>query len=87
MHTVMFVCFSCKSSRVLLDFACILHWAWHILAKPVRTTSIEGGFEYSQRKIRLSTVKVHGVEPSVIVKQNVLRDFTTREKKKKRWNK
>lgn len=37
----------------------------------------------AKEKIRLSTVKVHGVEPSVIVKQNVLRDFTTREKKKK----
>lgn len=34
-------------------------------------------------EIRLSTVKVHCVEPSVIVNQNVLRDFSTQEKKKK----
>lgn len=34
-------------------------------------------------EIRLSTVIVHCVEPSVIVNQNVLRDFSTQEKKKK----
>lgn len=34
-------------------------------------------------EIRLSTVKVHCVEPSVIVNQNVLRDFSTQEKKNK----
>lgn len=33
-------------------------------------------------EIRLSTVIVHCVEPSVIVNQNVLRDFSTQEKKK-----
>lgn len=32
-------------------------------------------------EIRLSTVIVHCVEPSVIVNQNVLRDFSTQEKK------
>lgn len=53
----------------------------------VCAASIAGGFEYSQRKIGLSTVKVHRVEPSVIVKQNVLRDFTTREKKEKNTKK
>lgn len=31
-----------------------------------------------------STVKVHRVEPSVIVKQNVLRDFTTQGRKENR---
>lgn len=36
-------------------------------------------------EIRLSTVIVHGVEPSVIVNQNVLRDFTTQEKRRNRW--
>lgn len=53
----------------------------------VCAASIAGGFEYSQRKIGLSTVKVHRVEPSVIVKQNVLRDFTTQEKKEKKHKK
>lgn len=36
-------------------------------------------------EIRLSTVIVHCVETSVIVNQNVLRDFSTQEKKKKKW--
>lgn len=37
-------------------------------------------------EIRLSTVKVHCVEPSVIVNQNVLRDFSTQENKRRnKW--
>lgn len=36
-------------------------------------------------EIRLSTVIVHCVEPSVIVNQNVLRDFSTQEKRRNKW--
>lgn len=57
--------------------------------------SVDSLFACELLEIRLSTVIVHCVETSVIVNQNVLRDFSTQElkkmaeqtKKKKEWKK
>lgn len=77
-----------------VDVACSVFLLFYFfvcfLAKTsVCAAGIAGGFEYSQRKkkIGLSTVKVHHVEPSVIVEQNVLRDFTTRGKEENKTQK
>lgn len=45
--------------------------------------SVNSLFACELLEIRLSTVIVHCVETSVIVNQNVLRDFSTQELKKK----
>lgn len=48
--------------------------------------SVDSLFACELLEIRLSTVIAHCVETSVIVNQNVLRDFSTQELKKK-WKK
>lgn len=49
--------------------------------------SVDSLFACELLEIRLSTVIVHCVETSVIVKQNVLRDFSTQELKNGGTNK